>query len=156
MHEPTVRVLRRFYEAFAKRDAESMAACYAPEVEFSDPVFGRLRSSEAGDMWRMLCGRAADLAITFNVLEATPTSGRVGWEARYTFTPTARPVHNIITATMTLAGEKITRHDDRFDFWRWSRMALGPVGMLLGWTPLVRRSVQRQALAGLKKFRASA
>ena len=42
---------------------------------------------------------------------------------------------------------KIVRHIDRFDFWRWSRMALGPAGLLLGWTPLLHKKVQAKARA---------
>ena len=46
----------------------------------------------------------------------------------------------------------ITRQRDRFDFWAWSRQALGMPGLLLGWTPFLRHKVQRQAAANLQKF----
>ena len=60
MH-PHEALVREFYARFAARDAEGMAACYHPDVAFSDPVFPMLRGEEAGDMWRMLLARAADL-----------------------------------------------------------------------------------------------
>ena len=47
---------------------------------------------------------------------------------------------------------QIVRHKDRFDFWRWSRQALGAPGVLLGWTPVIRNKVRGQAAANLRKF----
>jgi hypothetical protein len=46
----------------------------------------------------------------------------------------------------------ITRHRDRFNFWSWSRQALGAPGLLLGWTPFLRQKVRAQAAANLQKF----
>ena len=46
----------------------------------------------------------------------------------------------------------ITRHTDRFDFWRWSRQALGAPGLLLGWSPFLRAKVRGQAAASLRRF----
>jgi hypothetical protein len=43
-------------------------------------------------------------------------------------------------------------HEDHFDFWRWSRQALGPVGLLLAWTGWLRRKVQAQARKGLDRY----
>ena len=36
--------------------------------------------------------------------------------------------------------------------YRWARQALGPVGVLLGWSPLVQGSIRRKARAGLDAF----
>lgn len=48
----------------------------------------------------------------------------------------------------------IVHHRDDFDLYRWARMALGPVGIALGWTPIVRNQVRGQAAAQLHRFRA--
>ncbi len=147
-------LLRRFYDAFAARDGEAMAACYADDVVFSDPAFPDLRGAEAGDMWRMLTGRAADLRIEYRVEHADATRGQVHWEAWYTFSQTGRKVHNVIDATLELRDDRIVRHTDRFDFHRWSKQALGPAGLLLGWTTWMQRKVQAKAGEGLRQFRA--
>lgn len=148
-------LVRRFYEAFARRDGEAMAACYHPEIRFSDPVFPDLKGREAGAMWRMLCERGKDLELTFDGIEADGDRGRAHWEARYTFSVTGRKVHNVIDASFRFRDGKIVEHIDVFDFWRWSRMALGPVGTLLGWTPLVKGKVRSQARRGLDAFLAT-
>jgi len=44
---PHAALVQRFYAAFDARDAEAMAACYHPDVVFSDPVFGELRGERA-------------------------------------------------------------------------------------------------------------
>ena len=142
----------RFYEAFARRDGDAMAACYTPDARFSDPVFGELRGSEPGDMWRMLTGRAQDLEVRLVSHDADDAAGRANWVADYTFR-TGRRVHNDVQATFRFRDGLIAEHDDRFSFHAWARQALGPVGLALGWTPLLRAKVSREALAGLAAFR---
>ena len=109
----------------------AMAACYAPDAHFRDPVFGDLSGAEAGAMWRMLTRTARDLKV--EVPEHDATSAH--WIARYTFPATGRPVVNDVHATFRIEHDLIVDHVDRFSFWQWSRQALGPKGLLLGWTP---------------------
>lgn len=143
--------IERFYAAFGRRDGDTMAALYAPDASFEDPAFGRLSGAEAGDMWRMLTGRAEDLTV--ELAEHDASSAR--WIATYTFTQTGRRVRNDVRATFRFDDDgQIVEHVDRFSFWTWSRQALGPAGLLLGWTPVLRGKVRQQARAGLDAFRA--
>ncbi len=153
MH-PNRAVLEKFYACFQKRDWAGMSECYLSEVEFSDPVFTRLRGQDAKDMWEMLCKRGKDLEIEFEVQRADDAGGAVHWEARYTFSTTGRKVHNRIDAEFDLRDGKILRHRDRFDLWRWARMALGLKGTLLGWLPAVQNAIRAQAARGLAEFSA--
>jgi ketosteroid isomerase-like protein len=145
--------IREFYAAFAARDAEAMARCYHPDVFFTDPVFPRLHGEEAGDMWRMLLARATDLAVTLDEAAADGDGGRAHWTARYTFTRTGRPVVNRISALFAFRDGLIVRHFDHFSLWRWSAQALGPAGKLLGWTPMIRWKVRKDAARALESFR---
>lgn len=147
-----VEVATRFYEAFAQRDAETMAACYAENAQFSDPVFPRLAGAEVGMMWRMLCERGTDLRVEHTILSHTAHTAVVQWDAYYTFSATGRMVHNRVHATMTVKDGRIVQHTDRFGFWRWTRHALGLPGVLLGWTPIVQGKVRSQAAAGLAAY----
>jgi ketosteroid isomerase-like protein len=146
-------LIERFYSAFDQRDGAAMAACYTPDATFSDPVFPDLRGSEPGDMWRMLTSRATDLRVELHEHEADDERGSAHWIAHYTFAQTGRPVVNDIHASFRLRGGLIAAHQDRFDFHRWARQALGRSGLLLGWTPLLRNAVRRRARAGLDEFR---
>ena len=145
MAHPNEELLHRFYDAFAARDAEGMAACYAPDVRFSDPVFPGLRGERARGMWRMLCARGKDLRVEHSGVTADDERGRAHWEAWYTFGATGRQVHNVIDATFRFAGGKIVEHEDAFDFARWARQALGVPGRLLGGTAFLRTRVQATA-----------
>jgi ketosteroid isomerase-like protein len=147
-------LITHFYNAMQRRDAETMAACYAPDVHFSDPVFVSLHGSEAGDMWRMLLGRARDIQVRFEGVTADERSGAAHWTATYTFSRTGRVVINEIEARFEFADGKIARHVDRFDLWRWARQALGLKGLVLGWSPPVQSAIRAQAAAGLAAFRA--
>lgn len=149
-------VATSFYKAFAARDGAAMAVAYSPDAEFSDPAFGDLRGRDIGDMWRMLCVRAKDLTIEFQIVEDRGGEVHVNWQARYTFAKTGRVVLNRIHATMTIQDGKIVKHRDQFSFWSWSAQALGPIGMLLGWAPFLQTSVRRTALDGLRAFQKSA
>jgi ketosteroid isomerase-like protein len=145
-------LIERFYAAFNERDGAAMAACYAPDVRFSDPVFPDLRGSDAGTMWRMLTSRASDLRIDLLEHEADDERGSAHWVAHYTFAQTGRPVVNDVRASFRFGAGLIVQHTDEFDFHRWARQALGPVGLFLGWTPLLRSAVRRRARAGLDEF----
>ena len=75
------------------------------------------------------------------------------WEATYRFSASGRMVHNSIEAEFEFdAAGLISSHRDRFDFWRWTRQALGLPGLLLGWTPMLRAKVRAQAAKGLARF----
>ena len=145
-------LITRFYEAFARRDGAAMAACYHPEARFSDPAFPNLRGAEIGAMWTMLCQRAQEFSLTFRDVQADASRGTAHWEAKYLFSKTGRHVHNIIEAEFSFKDGLIVAHDDRFDFWRWSRQALGPAGLLLGWSGFLRAKVQAEAAKGLAIF----
>ena len=151
MH-PNAELIRNFYTAFANRDAGGMAACYDPAVKFSDEVFTDLEGAWANAMWQMLCERGKDLKIEFRDIEADDATGRAHWEAWYTFSATRRPVHNKIDARFEFKNGKIVRHRDTFSFWAWARQALGPTGLLLGWSPIVKNRVRAQAAKNLDSF----
>lgn len=146
--------LREFYARFAARDAEGMGRCYHPGVAFSDPVFPMLRGEEAVDMWRMLLARANDLAITLDEVSADARGGWARITARYTFTRTGRPVVNHIRGMFAFREGLVVRHFDSFSLWRWSAQALGPVGLLLGWSPPIRWKIRKDAERALASFRA--
>jgi len=154
MSETNTALITRFYLAFQRLDAEAMAACYTDDVVFSDPAFGTLRGQDAGDMWRMLAARAKDFSLTFDHVHAGDTTGAAHWVATYLFSASGRTVVNTIRARFVFRDGKICEHHDHFDFWRWSRQALGVPGLLLGWTPLLKYKVRSQALRGLRAFQA--
>jgi len=147
----SAEVITRLYTAFAARDAETMARCYAPDAHFSDPVFPDLHGPAVTAMWRMLCRRATDLRITCRDVTASGGTGSAHWEAWYTYSATGRPVHNVIDAAFTFRGGLIVRHVDRFDLYGWARQALGVRGLLLGWAPPVQAAIRRGAAQTLAR-----
>jgi len=152
MH-PHESVIREFYAAFARRDAEAMARCYHDEVFFSDPAFPALRGEEARDMWRMLLSRAQDLEVVLEEAGGDAAGGNARWRATYTFSRTGRRVVNRISALFAFRDGRIVRHYDHFPFWRWAAQALGPAGRFLGWFAPLKWMVRRQAAAQLERFR---
>jgi ketosteroid isomerase-like protein len=143
-------LIQRFYAAFNDKDGDTMAACYAPDAHFHDPVFGDLNGAEPGAMWRMLTGRAKDLRVELAAHSAEGDSGTAHWIAHYTFAQTGRPVVNDIHATFRFENGLIADHRDEFDFTKWARQAIGLPGLL----PPVRSTVRKKARQGLAEFMA--
>ena len=147
-------LISRFYTAFAARDGIAMSACYHADARFSDPAFVDLRGPEVSAMWRMLTSRSKDLTLTFSDVQATAQQGAAKWVALYTFSATGRKVENRISAAFVFKDGLVLEHSDLFNFWRWARQALGPMGLILGWSGFLRRKVQAQARANLAAFMA--
>lgn len=153
MSERNEETIRGLYDGLDRADGEAMAACYAPGATFSDPVFPELEGSEVGDMWRMLCERSTDLSVELAEHSAGPDTGTAHWIATYTFR-TGRPVVNDVRAELRFTADgRISTHRDTFDLWKWSRQALGPIGIALGWSPIVRSKIRTEAADGLAEFR---
>lgn len=144
-------VLDRFYSAFTRHDWQAMGECYADDARFSDPVFPALDAAGVRAMWKMLLGGGTDLQLEYTLQQDGPAHGVCTWEARYTFGGTGRAVHNVVHSDFILHNGLITVQHDQFNLWRWSRQALGPVGLLLGWSPLVHNKVRDMAAARLAK-----
>lgn len=145
-------LIHKLYTSFQIKDWRTMQSCYHDEAIFTDPVFQNLTSREVKAMWHMLAGAAQDLKVLFGEVKAYENKGSCRWQAWYQFSRTGRNVHNVIEAQFEFKEEKIFRHHDQFDLWRWSRMALGVPGILLGWSPIIRNKIRKTARKGLAKF----
>ena len=100
----------------------------------------------------MLIIASTDLTIKFGDNEVDGQKGVCQWEAFYSFTRTGREVHNQIKASFEFKDGLIIRHEDSFDLWKWSRMALGTSGLLLGWTSFMKGKIRRMANQNLSNF----
>ena len=154
---PATALIERFYAAFAALDGAAMQACYTADAQFTDPVFTLQGREQVGGMWRMLCGATSAKGrdvwkLKLGDVSCDASTGRAHWEAHYRFSATGKLVHNIVDAQFVLRDGLIARHADHFDFWRWSRQALGVPGTLLGWSPLLRNQVRAKAAASLAAF----
>ncbi len=146
--------IEKLYMSFREFDPDGMASCYHADVEFEDPAFGLLQGQDVMHMWRMLISRAKpDLVIAFNNIEVTDNRGKADWEAIYPFSMTKRMVHNKIHANFIFEGNKIIKHVDTFNLYRWSSMAFGWKGRLLGWTPFFKKKIRETAKTSLERWK---
>jgi hypothetical protein len=144
----------RFYEAFNAGDGDAMAAYYSPDARFSDPVFKDLHGAEVGGMWKMLTSAGSNLSVELVAHGAEGEGGGYAhWLADYDFSRTGRRVHNDVHAAFRFdANGLITEHLDDFNLYAWAKQALGPVGVLLGWTPPLQSSLRSTARKTLAKY----
>lgn len=147
------QIIEEFYAAFASQNPETMASCYHSDVIFEDPAFGKLHGKDVSDMWHMMIERAkGNLEISFSDIHANGNSGSAKWIAKYHFSKTNRNVVNKIQAFFEFKDGLIIKHTDHFDFYEWSKQALGTTGFLLGWSSFLHKKVQKQALESLRKY----
>ncbi len=147
------QLISRFYSAFQKLDHKSMNGCYSDEIVFFDPAFGLLRGVETTCMWEMLCKNAKDFSLVFgNIIALDHEYYTCDWVATYTFSGTGRRVVNKVKAHMRLADGKIIEHSDGFSLHKWSMMALGFSGWLLGWNSFYQKRIKKQARKKLEGF----
>src|ERR1041385_4451663 len=147
------KLITKFYSAFQQKDFLVMQSCYHNEAQFSDEVFPILNSKEVKGMWEMLLTSAKDLRIEFrNIRKSGQNVVYADWEAWYSFSRTGRPVHNKVRSYFAFRDGLILHQVDQFNFWRWSRQALGTTGTLLGWSPVVKNKVRTIARGSLDKF----
>jgi ketosteroid isomerase-like protein len=145
-------VIKKFFAAFAQRDGAGMGRFYHPDTKFEDPVFGELGQAQAAAMWQMLCQRGKDLEVTLVKSQADGQRGSADWEAKYTFQKTGKFVHNKVHSEFTFRDGLIATQKDDFDFWKWAGMALGASGRLLGWTPIIKNAVRKEAQRSLSNY----
>ncbi|GBF51475.1 snoaL-like domain protein [Leptospira ryugenii] len=151
MH-PNEELITKFYSAFQNKDGVTMSSCYDPEATFSDPAFTDLKGKEVGAMWQMLVERGQNLSIRFSNVKADDQTGSADWEADYSFSKTGRMVYNRIHAEFTFQNGKIKSHKDSFSLWKWAGMAMGPVGYLFGWLPMIQNKIRTEANTGLALY----
>jgi ketosteroid isomerase-like protein len=152
MAATNTQLIENFYRAFQQLDAEGMSACYAPDIRFQDPAFGPLHGREVSDMWRMLLSRASDFTLSVDDIKTMGQTASASAIARYSYSATGRFVVNEIQTRFAIRDGLIAEQIDSFDLWRWSRQALGLPGLLLGWTPKMRETIQTRARRALKDY----
>jgi ketosteroid isomerase-like protein len=149
---PQEQLIHTFYSSFQTRDYRTMQECYADHATFSDPVFQNLNASQVRAMWEMFLVKNESLTMKYSGVEYNGETVTANWTADYVLSTTGNSVTNSIRSEFRIEEGKIVQHTDRFDFYRWSRQALGFKGILFGWTPFVKNAVRRSAMASLQNY----
>ena len=147
--------IRKFYADLEQGRAEACIEQLSAGATFEDPIFGNVGPGEVPSLLRFLCANPSP-GRRFEVHEVQIHDGdraTVQWTAHYTFPTTGRAVANQIETPMSFRADKLHSYADRFDLWRWMGMALGPVGGLFGWTPMLQDKVRSTVRGRLARFR---
>ena len=146
------QLITKFYTCFQNKDYKGMQECYADNATFSDEVFVNLNAAQVKAMWAMLCERGKDLRLDFKNVQSVGTNGSSEWIAYYTFSASNRKVVNHVKASFIIENGKFVKHIDSFNFYKWSKQALGLPGALLGWTKFLKKKVRQGAMKSLNDY----
>lgn len=127
---PNAGLPTTFLSAFGAHDHETMAKFCADDETLGDPLFTELDANGVRAMWRMFCTSDNNIEVSFNHVQADDASGSARWETICVFPKARTTVHNKIGVSFSFRDGLNVRHRDHFDFYRWSRMALGPARAL--------------------------
>ena len=152
MENTNQQLIARFYTCFQNKDYKGMQACYADNARFNDEVFVNLNASQVKAMWEMLCVKGKDLKLDFKNIQTSETQGSAEWIAYYTFSGSGRKIVNHVKASFIFENGKIVKHTDAFNFYKWSRQALGITGSLLGWSGFLKKKVRQSTMKSLNNF----
>jgi limonene-1,2-epoxide hydrolase len=141
-----------FYTAFQNKDFTTMQSLYADNAIFSDEAFTNLNAAQVKAMWQMLITKGKDLQIVYSNVTENGNTVQANWIATYTFSLTGNKVVNNITANFIVENGKIIKHTDSFNFYNWSKQALGIKGLLFGKMNFFRKKVQTTAMGNLASF----
>ena len=61
-------------------------------------------------------------------------------------------MHNRVRSEFTFRDGLIYTQKDRFNLHKWTGMAMGPTGTLLGWLPSFKRTIRQRAGRNLAVF----
>lgn len=147
-------LITKFYTAFQNKDVSKMQECYSDQATFSDAIFRNLNATEVRAMWSMLIKSGKDMRVEFSHVRTEEHGAKAHWDAYYTFSATGRKVLNKVDASFIIENGKIVKHIDQFDFYTWSKQAMGLAGFLLGWTSFLKNKVRKQASAKLAAYMA--
>jgi SnoaL-like domain len=149
--------IRKFYADLEQGRAEACIEQLSAEATFEDPIFGKVAAGEVPSLIRFLCANPSP-GRRFEVHEVQihdHERATLRWTAHYIFPTTGRAVANQIETPMSFRDNRIASYADRFDLWRWMGMALGPVGVLFGWTPILQEKVRSTVHSRFVKFKQS-
>ncbi|WP_026389784.1 nuclear transport factor 2 family protein [[Acholeplasma] multilocale] len=138
-------LMESFYEAFSKGDWKTMNSFYADNTTFTDSIFKGLNHEQVTAMWKMLLENNEDMSVEFTIIEDNDDF-KVNWIVTYKFGPKRRKVINSVLASFEIENDKIVKHKDEFNFYKWSKQSLGLVGFLFGWTKWFNKKVGVGAL----------
>lgn len=143
----------KFYDAFSVANIDVLKQLYDKKLIFNDNIFVNLDYNETISMWSSLLVGNKNMSIKYEIKKYSEKYVEVEWIADYLFTSTNRNVKNIILAKMEIDQGKIINHTDNFDFYKWSQMAFGITGVLIGWTSFFKNKVRTEAYnkLGLQK-----
>ena len=106
-------LIKRFFASLRLRDAEAIAACYAPDAEYSSLVLGRVVGARVPAFWRMVCARGNLEELVVEKVDADDYRGLARWAATYACGP--QRVHHVTESTFRFEDGKIVRQHDRLE-----------------------------------------
>jgi hypothetical protein len=121
------RLIDRFFTGLRNLDSEQVAACYAPDAEYSSLALGRVSGPHVLAFWRMVCARGNLQGLHVESASADDTAGHARWAAQYGCG--SNIVLQVTETSFYFREGRIFRHHDRLEPFG-NRRTIGPDDLL--------------------------
>ena len=153
MSQQNIALVKSFYKAFSEKNPKEMITYYHENMVYENPIITRLEGRMAGNYWGMLIEREGEhLKVSASNIRADGDKVIADSKASYLWGDARRQVNNVGYAVFQFKDGKIIHQKDHYDFWKWSRMALGFPGYILGWSSFLNGKVRDTAFKMLKEY----
>jgi hypothetical protein len=158
---PNQEIVEKFLICYQNHDFNGMHDYLDSSVIFSDFAFDKIQDKEVRAMWHWFCIPYSPRKDPVNVPECKVIKAEDGtvkaeYRVSYLYGDEQRPVDYWIKSSFRVKDNKIIEQRDTFrsflQFVKFTGMAFGFPGLVVAWTPLLRKTVRKKAAEKLNKF----
>ena len=143
--------IHRFFTAYQNKEYTTMQNCYSKDAVYNSPIYGLINAEHVKAMWEMICKTNEEESLHFEKIELLDHEYTTcDWSLAYYYTN--RRINNKIKSYLRLENGLIIEHTDAFDLYKWSRMAFGLTGLLIGWSKFFQKKIQKSTRNKLSEF----
>ena len=143
--------IHRFFTAYQNKEYTTMQNCYSEDAVYNNPIYGLNDTEHVKAMWEMICKTNKEESLHFENIELLDHEyATCDWSLVYYYTN--RRINNKIKSYLRLENGLIIEHTDAFDLYKWTRMAFGLTGSLIGWSNFFQKRIQKSTRKKLSEF----
>ncbi|RKR82268.1 SnoaL-like protein [Mucilaginibacter gracilis] len=145
------KLILDFYDNLRKGDVKKIGNFYAKNATFRDPIFISLNASQASAMWAMVV-KEKDFQIDIKKIDISDRFLTADCTLIWTCENGKKVLNDITSRFAFNTDGKILLHSNHFDVYKLVKQTTGTIGVLFGWTKVLRNRTRRLAAEKLNYF----
>ncbi len=143
-------IITNLFQLLQAKKYDEVAKLYTVDAKFTDGIFMLEDAENIRKMWNYLGVIFTELTIKIVSVTETENGAIVTWESFYNLR--GNKIHNKLKSEFVLINGRIDSQTDSFSFYRIARQTSGAKGVLFGWLPSVKKTIQSRMLIGFEQY----